>query len=108
MVLKPVNGYYFVEPILQSTAKTEELRKRAGKSGLLIPDHKPDNTRHDFEGIPVMGTIRFVPDDADPGLTVGMTVVFNEQNPKGFKWEGMTLFPLKHDQIIAGLLEDAE
>ncbi len=108
MALTPVNGYYFVEPQLHSDRKTEELRKRVAESGsgILIPDHKPDNTRHDFEGIPCFGTIRFVPADADPNLPVGMRVVFKEDNPKGFKWEGMKLFPLKAEQIVAGLVED--
>lgn len=110
MALIPTNGNYMIEPQLHSTRKTEELRKRVAESGtgILIPDHKPDNTKHDFEGVPCIGTIRFVPPDADPNLPVGMVVVFSEQNPKGFKWDGMTLFPIKREQIVAGLVEGSD
>jgi hypothetical protein len=104
-MLTPTNGNYMIEPRLHSDIKTQELRKRMAKSGLLTPDIKPDS-KTTFEGIPNTGTIRFVPADADPNLKVGMVVVFDEPKPHGFKWEGMTLFPIKREQIIAGLIED--
>lgn len=106
MAVAPINGYYLVEPQLHSDRKVEELRRHVKKSGtnLLIPELKPDS-KTTFEGIPNFGVIRFVPADADPDLQVGMLVVFNEPKPLGFKHEGKTLFPLKADQILAGLLE---
>lgn len=108
MKLTPVNGNFLVEPRLHSQVKTEQLRERVEKSGsgLLIPDIKPDNTKHDFEGIPNQGIIRFLPEGYDGELAVGTMIVFDEQNPKGFKWDGMTLFPIKRDQIVGVFADD--
>lgn len=106
MAVVPVNDNFLIEPRLHSELKTEQLRKQVAKSGsgLLIPDSKPDNTRHDFEGVPNQGIIRYVPEGYAGELKVGLFVVFAEANPKGFKDPDnpkVTLFPIKSDQIVA-------
>lgn len=105
MKIQPVNNYVFVEPILHSELKTRALRKKA--STILIPDLKPDNKTHDFEGVPSVGIIRYLPEGNDYGnLEIGMTIAFNEPNPKGFKLDDEKLFALKPEQIVAVISDE--
>lgn len=98
--LIPVSGNLFVRPVLASEERAEAIAKR---SGLLIP--KPDN-KHSFEGVPNQGIIYALPADYSGSLKVGSRVVFDEKAPKGFKWDGFTLFPLKIEQIVAEVAQN--
>lgn len=100
MQITPVNNNFLVEPILRTAAETDELRKRAGKSGLLIAETKPDN-KNKFEGIPNTGTIRYLPESYKGELKVGMHVVFAIDKPNGIKHEGVALFAIKQEEIVA-------
>lgn len=101
-MITPVNGNFLVEPLLRTEAEKTELRERLAKSGLVLPTNAgdPDN-RTKFEGVPCEGFIRYLPEDYSGELTAGMHIVFREDNPKGFKHGGVTLFGIKADQIMA-------
>lgn len=96
MKFKPTSGNVALRPILPSEARADEVRKR---SGLYLP--KPTNSGGSFEGIPSQGIIFALPDEYDGDLKIGDRVVFSEQAPKGFKFEGETLFVFKLEQIVA-------
>lgn len=93
--ITPAPGKLLVRPVLASEERAEAIRKR---SGLYIP--KPDN-KHSFEGVPNQGIIYAIDPEYSGDLKVGVRVIFNENQPKGFKWDDFTLFPLDIDQIVA-------
>lgn len=101
-MLIPAKGRVIVKVYLRSKAEAEAVQKR---SGLLIPTQK-DN-KHTFEGVPNEGFIYALPDDYSGPLKLGQHVVFDEDSPKGFKWQGETMFALKTDQIAA-IIEDSK
>ena len=99
-MITPVGDNILVEPILRMAAATKELRERASKSGILVPDKKPDN-RETFEGIPNQGYVRFLPANYQGPLKPGDHVIFSVEKPEGFKHDGMQFFAIKPDQIVA-------
>lgn len=106
-MIHAVNGYILIEPILPTQQETEQLKKRLEKSGLLVAESKPDN-KSKFEGVPTQGYIRFLPEAYDGNLEAGMHIVFDEKSPAGFKHEGMVLFSIKQDQIIAVVFPEVD
>lgn len=99
MPLVPINDTALIEPKLRSAKFADEVMAR---SGLYMP--KPENTQHSFEGIPNEGDIFALPADYSGELKVGMRVVFKENRPAGFKFDGHKLLPIKIDNIEAELL----
>ena len=95
-MIKALNGKVLVEPVLHSDIRSEDAEKR---SGLFIP--KPANKLLDFEGIPNVGMVRYLPKSYDGLVQVGDRVVFKEERPVGIKYEGEKLFCLDLDQVIA-------
>lgn len=88
--LKPLPGKILVEFITRSDARAEEVKKR---SGLLLPEAE-------FQGAPDRGVVYAVGPDVDPQISVGRTVFFKDDTPKGFEWEGRKLFALEARQIL--------
>lgn len=89
-----------VEAYLPSKAFGDDLKKR---TGLLY------QTKHDkktsFEGIPNRGYIYALPADYDGPNKIGQQIVFDDNSPQGFKWNGKTLFPIKLEAIAAIISE---
>ena len=105
-MITAVNGNFLIEPVLRTEKEREELKDRLQKSGLVMPESAgKSNNRDNFEGVPSTGYIRYIPESYEGELKVGMFIVFEEQNPAGFKHEGVTLFALKDYQIVAVVTE---
>lgn len=103
MALIPRAGTVLVTQHLQSEAEAADLRKRMAKVGLL----GPQKVTKEFEPIPSVGFIWALPEGySHDYIKVGAKVVFKEQNPKGFKWEGEKLLSLDLEQIVAVVLDD--
>lgn len=100
--IKPANGRVLIELVLRSQAYAEAVHKR---SGLFVPP--PENKMHSFEGIPNEGVVFALPDDYNGPLQIGDRVIFNESNPKGFKFEGHKLLPVDVDQIMGVIDADS-
>lgn len=90
-------GKVLVEIHFVSDIRKDELKRR---TGLELPD--PDN-HHTFEGLPNRGWIRYIGSQCDlsDDLKIGTEVVFREDHPKAFLWQGMQLLALAPDQIMA-------
>ena len=97
--IRPVDGNVLVEPTMPSKKRAQEVMDR---SGLYMA--KPDNKTTSFEGIPKTGVVYSLPDSYDGPLSEGMTVVFDDQKPKAFKWEDKTIFRVSLDRILAEVL----
>lgn len=52
------------------------------------------------QGAPNTGIVFAVGSDVKR-VKVGQEVVFDEQHPKGIKWEGRKIIPVHEDQIVA-------
>lgn len=98
--IKPTKDNVLIELILRSQVFADAVHKR---SGLYVPP--PENKMHSFEGIPNEGIVFALFDGYAGPLKVGDRVVFNESNPKGFKFEGHKLLPVKVDQIM-GVIDE--
>lgn len=100
MKLTPRPGLIFVEPVLRSVAATDDLRQRAGKSGLLIQDSKPE-----FEGSPNTGRVYAVP-DGETEIAVGDIVIFSTTpQPQGIKLDKLKLMAVPRIQIASLITE---
>lgn len=99
-MITPVNDNFLIEPIMRTAAQTEELRKRASKSGLIIPEAKTDN-RETFEGIPNQGYIRYLPESYSGDMKAGTRIIFAVEKPQGFKFQDENLIPVKQSEIVA-------
>lgn len=97
MELEPMPGFILIEP--------EDRQPRQTASGILIKEPK-------FEGAPIAGRIYAIAGSGIPEgyaeLKVGDRVIFKEEAPKGFKFEGKSLFALKPEQIRARIDKDVE
>lgn len=96
-----VAGKVLIEPYFNSKALAAEVKKRSGLEVAKIRDNKTS-----FEGVPNQGFIYALPADYHGELRLGQLVIFRNSNPKGFMWEGKTLFPLELDQILGIVKED--
>lgn len=94
-MIKPAAEYILVEPITRGEQRRREIESR---SALLVPDPPA-------EGPPNMGVVYAIGSDISLDISVGETVVFREDSPKGFEWEGVKLFPLRAEQILAKIQE---
>lgn len=99
-MIHAVNGYILIQPIFPREQEQKEMAERLAKSKILMAESKPDN-KNSFEGVPTQGYIRFLPEGYKGNLKAGMHIVFDEKSPQGFKHEGVTLFSIKQDQIVA-------
>lgn len=96
--LTPINGRIAVEPKLRSKDLEDQLNKKIPGFVYQAPDG--------MEGLPDRGIVYKLPEDYDGDLKVGDYVVFKEDKPKGYKWDGRTLFFLKPEQIVCTLEEE--
>lgn len=103
MGITPVNDHVMLRPLLHSDIRAKEIMAR---SGLYLA--KPDNKMTSFEGIPSQGIVYALPEGYTGELKIGARVVFSETAPKGFKHEGVVLFPIAIDKIIAEVVDDTE
>lgn len=97
----PSAGICLVEPYLHSKAYADEVKSRSGLYVESKPDHKST-----FEGVPNRGFIVALPENYAGDHKVGQQIVFNEESPKGFKWNDKTLFPIQIKNIAAVIVED--
>lgn len=87
------NQYVLVEPINQNDIKAQEIAERSG----LI--YKPK-----YQGAPDRGYVRFISNEIKtPLYKVGDVVLFKNDIPDGFKYNGVSYLPIEHNQIMAVL-----
>lgn len=97
-MLVPLPGTVLVEPLLRHEAMQDDIQNRI--SGFLMA--KPE-----YEGIPNVGTVYALPEGyVDDHIKVGARVLFNENQPKGFKFEDRKLFRLQLEQIVAIFIKE--
>ncbi len=104
--INAIGDKVIVEIISQNEAEDKALKDRLEKSGLHMPSIDTNDPKR-ASGPPVLGIIYAMsPKSVDKfgdNIVVGDTVVFDEKQPHGFKWEDKKLLALSMDQIIARL-----
>lgn len=98
-MLKPTPEKLLIEIIEIGEHRAQEAAKRI--PGFQIPPPP-------LEGVPNTGRVYMIGEDVrQDGLKAGDLVFFNEQRPKGFRWEGKRLFAMLPEQILAVITEPA-
>lgn len=97
-MLEPVGDSVLLEIVTRVDALKEDVKKR---SGLLIDSgmkqDEPDRGR----------VVAISKDIADPEYAVGDLVVFHTREIfQGFRWDGKDLVSMKHEEIIAKIIEE--
>lgn len=95
VTFNPIGDKVIIEPVLNSQLAAQDLKKRTGLI-LASPKH---------QGIPIIGDVVAIGPDVDR-CKVGDRVMFKEQSPRGFKWEGKGYIPTTNNHILALVTED--
>lgn len=86
--MKPLNDFVIVEPI----ERNDEIKQQFKHIVVQAPKN---------QGQPLKGFVRFISDELqDTQYKIGDTVVFKEDQPSGFKYDGVGYFALHHKQIL--------
>jgi len=89
--------FVLVEPI----TNRQEFSKKLSAMGLVAQEKGP-------EGPPNRGKVLSIGDGIkNPEYAVGDVVIFNEEQPSGFKHEGQDYLPIHQGKIIGILKDDA-
>lgn len=87
------NNFVLIEPYNRNDIFYEEIKKR---SGLLV---KPK-----YQGAPDRGWVRSISKSINnPLYKVGDLVLFKQDVPDGFHYEGVGYLPVEHKNILAVL-----
>jgi co-chaperonin GroES (HSP10) len=81
-----------------SLPRASWAKKIKARSGLLVP---PPDKMYSFEGIPQKGVVYALPESYKGPLKAGMLVIFKDNAPKAFKFEGKDLAIMELSKITA-------
>lgn len=104
--LNALGDKVIVEIISQNEEEDRQLQEKMSKSGLLMPSRDTTDPKR-ASGPPVLGIIYALGPKAvekfGDNIVVGDKVVYDEKQPRGFKWDDKKLLALTMDQIVARL-----
>lgn len=107
--LNALGDKVIVEIISQNEEEDRQLQEKMKKSGLLMPSRDTTDPKR-ASGPPVLGIVYALgPKAAEKfgkNIVVGDRVVYDEKQPRGFKWDDKKLLALESDQIVARLERD--